>query len=174
LTQFAHMPKPLANLPAKSAELFPARILAVALRCCKKTAATKARHHKWPSIRVANRDEFAPPEELLSKCRRIATFTQRRPTRRITVLFDGLTPAARVRALCRAAVIAAFDELRSGSRPMSCAIATRRTQKTFASIFPFGSRSLDRWRRDYREHGLDGLSEQKRGRVGRRKQQSAS
>jgi len=80
-----------------------------------------------------------------------------------------LRPAARTRALCRAAVIAAFDELRSSRKPLSCSRAAARTREKFAGIFPFGLRSLERWRRDYREFGLDGLAEQKLGRVGRKR-----
>jgi len=114
--------------------------------------------------------EFFPASNLAPSAGRFKKSRLCGKPRAITVRFADLSELARVRTLFRCAIILTFDELRFGDgERLSCEEAYRYTRSKFARTFPFGFRSLARWRRDHHDFGLDGLAEQKLGRCGRRK-----
>ncbi len=141
-------------------ELYPAAIIAMAAGVSARTIHRHAVREGWK--RGANGNEFGylPPRALLAKCRRLM---RRVPPRGLQI--EGLTQERRAEAL---RVSRRMDACLLLAAALDAGEGRERALVRVAHIanFPCSARSLRRWFNAFEEHGVAGLAERKRGRVG--------
>jgi hypothetical protein len=141
---------------------FPAAIIAIAAGVSTRTVHRRAARGRWARRVNGNEFDFQPPRPLLAKCRKL---TQLARPRGLQVA--GFTPERRaemLRAVHRlfACMLLASALDAGGGREA----ALRRV--AHVTSFKCSARSLRRWFGAVESLGIVGLSEHKRGVVGRR------
>lgn len=147
-----------------SSPLSAARI-AEALGVSKETVRRRASQEGWQASQRGNRTEYLPPDEVVLACDRdAAPDGEAEP---VTVRFVDLADAGqRAKVLLREEAVLQLAELCRGRGREE---ALQLTCTMFAGRgLNISTRSLRRWEADYAAHGIDGLVEQKQGRVGPR------
>lgn len=132
--------------------------LADALHCTKRAVQLRAARENWPQRHVGNRIEYAVEIDRTPACQNA--------THRV-LFVAAASESTRARALERQAVVEHCNGLISAGTPKEQALI--QTVVHFAQGGTvFSTRSLRRWMDGFAAHGLDGLVDQKQGRVGRR------
>lgn len=166
---------------------YTARQIARVLGVSKGTAANLARAEQWPVVADGNRLLYTPPQDVRAKLEAASmpAVEVRAEQRQVTVAFGQLTSqGARLRALRREHAVLRYLELVESGR-LRCdaareVVAAYNAPENVRLIAPsadggredvgfhFGVGALRAWVREYERHGIDGLAEQKIGRVGKR------
>lgn len=149
-------------MPAKPSTHFPAAIIAAAAGTYKRAVTRRAEKENWRRKFNGNQFLFAPPRKLLAKCRAIARLVEPRGLRP-----SALTPARRaelMRASNRLLACLMLASALDAGEPHE--IALRRV--AHVASFKCSARSLRRWFSELESKGIAGLSENKRGVVGRK------
>jgi hypothetical protein len=165
-------------------DYFPAKVIADATGWDKKTIQRTAKKEQWPQRIHGNRIDFAPPATIAQQC---AALSARCPNGSSegqgdvvppSVTFSSLTHDGdqRAKALLRQQAVAFFKEKTSPplsmgiERALSAAVTHiyHLAEEKGISNFAASTRTLREWIRNYDRHGLNGLVEQKQGRVGRK------
>jgi hypothetical protein len=151
--------------------------IANVLGVSKKTVHARALAENWPMRMEGNRHEYQPPDEIAV---RLVKDTSDRPADAIRVRFPDLSHGARAResVLMREQAVQSVQILAAGMEQNNrttlqqarANVVADFAQKRLSdgSYFQISIRSLQRWEADYREFGLDGLVDQKKGRVGKK------
>lgn len=147
-------------------DYFSVRDIARATGASKKTVARTAQREQWPCRRDGNRDEYQVPANIANII--IAKPHADRQPEPITVRFSDLTgnDAQRENVLLREkSVKLLIANLAFGKeRALDLVIQHMNTEHP---LFKLGNKiTLRQWHAKYEAHGIDGLVEQKRGRVG--------
>lgn len=144
-------------------------MIAAALGLTKKTIHARALREGWPWCQNGNRYEYQPPDDLVARCLSLAPGQGTGPT--ITVRFPDLAHSSKARATVlwrEQAVQAVLILLAERRSPIAKAHARAAVVADFSSQLAISIRSLERWEVLYHQFGLDGLVDQKRGRVGKK------
>lgn len=148
-----------------------ASLIAAVLRVDKKTVHNRAKKEAWPVKQTGNRLEYLCPPEIDCLCELQAPVGRgcRRasgPTA-VRISFRQLTnPETRRTVQLRERAVLAVSAF-----PGNKTEARANVVATFILKHPgfqISVRSLERWERAYAEQGIDGLVDQKQGKVGRR------
>jgi hypothetical protein len=147
-----------------------AALIATVLGVDKKTVHNRAKKEGWPLKQAGNRLEYLCPPEIDCLCELQAPIGKRKAARSAPaerVSFNSLSnPGTRQTVLLRERAVIAV-----GAFPGSKTEARANVVATFILKHPgfqISVRSLERWERAYAEQGIDGLVDQKQGKVGRR------
>jgi hypothetical protein len=138
--------------------------LARVLGVDKKTIHARAEREGWEIRKESNRFEYNPPPEIASLVNPSVSSCSSP-----SVKFTDLPPDSKGRAtaLLRMEAVSMVKRLekvgRGNARRQVCATMIMRHEG-----FNISTRSLERWEVDYAAHGIDGLVEQKLGKVGRK------
>lgn len=145
--------------------------IASVLRVDKKTVHNRAKKENWPAKQSANRLEYLCPPEIdclceLSGHQRPSASSAVKTSARVS--FHALTnPESRRTVLLRERAVIAV-----GAYPGNKTTARANVVATFVlkhpGKFQISERSLERWEKAYAAEGIDGLVDQKQGKVGRR------
>ncbi len=168
---------------------YPVRLLAAAASVSKPTLVARAREGAWPERRGGNRLEFCPPPEIRDALPTSSPENEQdKPLVNFTDIKDEVT---RQRILYRQGAVLHYQDLGTrlsepqlelGEKPAPLSVEARlqATAKKFAAearghrplpgernpFAPFTARQLRRWVDRYERFGLNGLVDQKQGRVG--------
>lgn len=144
----------------------PASAIAAALGVSKDTVIRRATAQRWPSVRAGNRVEFTPPPAIAEAAKAFAAAPSAPADKRVR--FADLTQEpARRRVLGRQAAVLFCEALIASGHAVDR--AQQATCSRFAGELPaLSPATLRRWRAAYARLGLDGLVDQKLGRVGAR------
>jgi hypothetical protein len=156
---------------ARTASAFrPASLISKALGVDKKTVHNRATRENWPSRQVANRLEYIAPPEVDCLCEITGSARVSRAASGVSperTSFAELTNAdTRKTVLLRERAVLAVSAFPGANK----AQARANVVATFVLKnpgFQISVRSLERWERAYDESGIDGLVDQKQGKVGR-------
>lgn len=158
---------PEINAPAFAPEFYTARDIARALNTHKRSVQRQAQREHWPLRRNGNRIEYCPPEDIRTSL--VATPPKTLKARQCFVRFADLSysDTQRENVLLREKAV----QLAEANHFQGQETALQLVCRHFAAEHPcfhISASSLRRWCAAYAAHGLDGLVEQKRGRVGRK------
>jgi len=149
-------------------EYFNARDIARALQCSKRNVHRRAAVEHWPARRVYNRHEYSPPDTIAARI--VAAPNVPRADSPLAVRFADLPPTSPMRdkvlakEQCVLALLACGTQVgREAALQAVCQWAATEFPDLGCSVA-----SLRRWRDLYARFGIDGLVEQKLGRVGPR------
>lgn len=146
---------------------FAARDIARATGFDKKTVRRRARLENWPTRVDGNRELYQPPARIAEMV--IAAPVAEREALAVEVRFADLVgkdPQIGIVLKREKAVNLLRENLHLGKEVALEMVAA--TMRAKYADFDCSSRSLRRWLDRYEAHGIDGLVEQKRGRVGRK------
>ena len=155
-----------------SAAFHRASVIATHLGVSIKSVHRQARAEGWPSRGVANRVEYQPPFEIPSPSPLNGEKAGMRGETiedRVTFTDSSAHSAARQRALKRERAVLHYLDLQKAGTPVETAL--RQTAAAFlleTPPFEFSYQRLRAWRDNYAQFGLNGLIDQKEGRVGRK------
>jgi hypothetical protein len=153
--------------PAPNLDYFSASDIARVLGLSKRAIHYRATRENWPVRQVNNRLEYAPPAGLIIVPSPSEAMMQTEAESVTTFAEAG--PDARALALRRKAAIDHYREILATGCGIECALAMTSVHcGTLPEAHVFSTRALRRWIKDYEASGLDGLVDQKQGRVGRK------
>lgn len=146
-----------------------ASAIAAHLGCSTKSIHRRAAKEGWPSQGNGNRREYIPPFEIPTVGRDSVDPSQDPKLPQITFTDSSAHSAARQRALKRERAVIHYLDLQKAGTPVETAL--RQTAAAFlleTPPFEFSYQRLRAWRDNYAQFGLNGLMDQKEGRVGRK------
>lgn len=147
-------------------EFFTARDIARALTRNKRYVQRLAQREGWPTRTVGNRLEYRPGSDiacLIVPSQGDVKTAAAPPVVRFADL--AASDAQREKVLQREQAVQLVVSLEHLGREQALQLACKTVATEFPTL-PCSVPTLRRWRDDYAAHGLDGLVEQKRGRVG--------
>ncbi|MGN6387293.1 MAG: hypothetical protein ACTHMT_13745 [Verrucomicrobiota bacterium] len=151
--------------PDASSSYRAAAVIAKALGVDKKTIHNRAKREGWKHREIGNRLEYLPPHDIELLLSPIAP--QHAPREEGQIKFTELTNAeTRKTVILRERAVMAVSAF-----PGSKTTARANVVATFILKHPgfqISVRSLERWESQYQPYGIDGLVDQKQGRVGRK------
>jgi hypothetical protein len=168
---------PTHNLNPPTSHFRSASSIAKALGCDKKTVHNRAKREQWPQRENANRIEYIPPHEIELLLDPAPPEPTLAGTSTDFVTFAELTnPNTRQTVLLReraVLAVAAFPGTKEQARAnVVSTFILKHGQGDHGPCgphhFQISVRSLERWETQYRLLGIDGLVDQKQGKVGRR------
>ena len=146
-------------------DFFTARELAQALSVNKKRVQRLAAREHWTTRRNGNHLEYCPPPEVAARAAALKAEPDPAPTVRFADLAHSDT--ARQTTLLREQAVQLLESnLDIGKEAALQAVCSQ--MRKDHPMFRISVSSLRRWQTLYQLFGLDGLVEQKRGRVGRK------
>ena len=160
-----------------SNRFYPAAEIAEALNVSKKTVQRRAETESWPRVPNGNRFDYAPPAAIAERMG--MTLAAEASPEQIEVTFSDIAnktkEAAKVRAREEAVLFFESQKHLGIEAALKSTVAHFYTNKPNAFVsaevatdFKISISQLRRWIRRYEAHGLNGLVEQKQGRVGRK------
>lgn len=149
-------------------DYFSARDISRATGASKKTVQRTAQREGWPVRREGNRDEYQVPPNIAAIIVAKPNAEVRMQNAEVTVRFADLTgsDAQRENVLLREKAVKLFEANKAFGveRALALVIGHMNTEHP---LFKLGNKiTLRQWIAKYEAHGIDGLVEQKRGRVG--------
>ncbi len=141
--------------------------LSRALALPKRTIHRRAQAEHWPTRQIANHLEYQPPPEVAAAISSVPSAPSVASPRAVS--FAALThdPTQRAKVLAREAVVLHLRAQLDAGAPKAVAIASAVLHAQRLDLSASYS-SVHRWDQAYAQHGLDGLVEQKLGKVGRK------
>ena len=145
-----------------------ARALGLVGQAGNKMVKRTAKAEGWPTRQVGNKLQFAVPQQIAEI---IIAPPAPSPDKTVpSVRFSDLNHSEHARALVllreRAVKLVSFNESACGKETSLKLVAAQMQQEN--PLFRISISSLRKWCDRYSAHGLDGLVEQKRGKVGRK------
>ncbi len=145
--------------------------IAKALGVHKKTIHRKAVKAGWDKRNLGYRWEYSPPLSILSKVwengKNIPSRSSKR--RKLSIRLEDIYDSKQIeRIRLREMAVQMLHDFVEKSIPKEKALLqVPELMRRFQSL-KIGVGSLRQWEKNYKEHGIDGLVEQKLGRVGRK------